>query len=170
MNGEKTRAVETQGAVPVLAVSDGYQGEAAFLGATQEVSERAPGSLRRETAAAWAACGAFERAAFAYFGVSSVLIVLFAEHLRHPLRLLGVRAMVVCVVLLLCRIQARSAERCRAEGESSAGLWWHFWRHWYPHLFFLFCFEELAQLMTLVTPKWCASFDLAGTVCDAGAE
>jgi len=42
-------------------------------------------------------------------------------------------------------------------------------------LFFLFCFEELAQLMTLVTPNWqdaklsrsimddrCASFDLAG--------
>src|ERR1700720_3215218 len=142
MNGEKTRAMETPGAAQALAVSEVYQGEAALLGATQGVSERAPGLLRREAAAAWAACGAFERAAFAYFGVSSVLIALFAEHLRHPLRLLGVRAMVVCMVLLLCLIQARSAERCRAGGKSLAGRWWHFWRHWYPHLFFLFRSEE----------------------------
>jgi membrane-associated phospholipid phosphatase len=154
MNGEKTRAIETQGAAQALAVSEAYQREAGFLGAAQGIDERAPGLLRREGAAAWAACGAFERGAFAYFGVSSVLIALFAEHLRHPLRLLGVRAIVVCVVLLLCWMQARSAERSRAEGESFSGLWWHFWRHWYPHLFFLFCFEELAQLMTLVTPNW----------------
>jgi membrane-associated phospholipid phosphatase len=154
MKGEKAREVETQGAAQALAVSDAYQGEAAFLDATQEMSTRAPGLLRREAALAWAACGAFERAAFAYFALSGVLIALFAEHLRHPLRLLGVRAIVVCVVLLLCRIQAQSAERSRAEGWSFAGQWWHFWRHWYPHLFFLFCFEELAQLMTLVTPNW----------------
>jgi membrane-associated phospholipid phosphatase len=31
---------------------------------------------------------------------------------------------------------------------------WRFWRHWYPHLFFLFCFEELAKLVHLVTPNW----------------
>ncbi len=31
---------------------------------------------------------------------------------------------------------------------------WHFWRHWYPHLFFLFCFEELGKLVHLVTPGW----------------
>jgi len=99
MKGEKARAVETQGAAKVLAVSDAYQGEAGFLSATQQLSAPAPGLLRREAAAAWVACGAFERAAFAYFGASSVLIALFAEHLRHPLRLLGVRAIVVCVVL-----------------------------------------------------------------------
>jgi membrane-associated phospholipid phosphatase len=154
MNGERTRAVETQGAAQALAVSEAYRGEAAFLGAARGMSERTPGLLRREAAAAWAACGAFERAAFAYFGASSVLIALFAEHLRHPLRLLCVRGIVVCVVLFLCWLQARSAERSRVEGESLAGHWWHFWRHWYPHLFFLFCFEELAQLMTLVTPNW----------------
>src|SRR3981189_2761465 len=134
MRGEKARAVETQGAAQVLAVSDAYQGEAGFLSATQQLSAPAPGLLRRE-AAAWAACGAFERAAFAYFGASSVLIALFAEHLRHPLRLLGVRAIVVCMVLLLCRIQARSAERSRVGGYAFSGLRWHFWRHWYPHLF-----------------------------------
>jgi membrane-associated phospholipid phosphatase len=30
----------------------------------------------------------------------------------------------------------------------------HFWRHWYPHLFFLFCFEEMAKLVHLVSPGW----------------
>jgi membrane-associated phospholipid phosphatase len=154
MNGEKLRLMETQESAQALAVSEAYEGEAGFLEATRGVSERAPGLLRREAAGAWEACGAFERAGFVYFGVSSVLIALFAEHLRHPLRLLGVRAIVVCVVLLLCWVQARSAERSRTNGESLAGQWWHFWRHWYPHLFFLFCFEELAQLMTLITPNW----------------
>ena len=142
MNGEKIQAVETQGAAPALAVTDAYQGEADFLRATREMNEQAPGLLQREAAAAWAACGAFERAAFAYFGASSVLIALFAEHLRHPLRLLGVRAMVVCVVLLLCLVEARSAEQSRVQGESLAGRWWHFWRHWYPHLFFCFVLKS----------------------------
>jgi len=31
---------------------------------------------------------------------------------------------------------------------------WHFSRHWYPHLFFLFCFEELGALVHLVSPRW----------------
>ena len=35
-----------------------------------------------------------------------------------------------------------------------AQRFWHFWRHWYPHLFFLFCFEELGQLVHLVQPGW----------------
>src|ERR1700757_5392253 len=109
MNGKKMRASETRGATQALAVSDAYQGEAAFLGTTQGISEQAPGLLRREAAAAWAACGAFERAAFAYFGVSSVLIALFAEHLRHPVRLLGVRAIVVCVVVVLFARAGRAA-------------------------------------------------------------
>ena len=30
----------------------------------------------------------------------------------------------------------------------------YFWRHWYPHLFFLFCFEELAYLVHLVYRGW----------------
>ncbi len=38
MKGEKARAVETQGAAQVLAVSDAYQGEAGFLSATQQLS------------------------------------------------------------------------------------------------------------------------------------
>ncbi len=31
---------------------------------------------------------------------------------------------------------------------------WHFWRHWYPHLFFIFCFEEMGKLVHLVSPAW----------------
>jgi len=43
-----------------------------------------------EAALAGRRAGAFARAAFAYFGASSRVIALFAEHLRPPLRLLGV--------------------------------------------------------------------------------
>jgi len=35
-----------------------------------------------------------------------------------------------------------------------AQKFWHFWRHWYPHLFFLFCFEELGRLVHLIYPRW----------------
>jgi len=110
--------------------------------------------LRREAKVTWVACGAFEWLAFSYFALSSVPIILFAEHLQHPWRMLAWRATVVCVVLLLCRIQARRAEISRTRGPSFISGWWHFWRHWYPHLFFLYCFEELAHLMTLITPHW----------------
>jgi membrane-associated phospholipid phosphatase len=51
-------------------------------------------------------------------------------------------------------VQARSAAGKQLYGPSFSARWWHYWRHWYPHLFFLFCFEELGQLMTLVTPRW----------------
>jgi len=111
-------------------------------------------TLRRETAATLATCGAFEWLAFGHFALSSVLIILFAEHLQHPWRMLARRAAVVCAVLLLCRIQARWAAISRTRGPSFTSGWWHFWRHWYPHLFFLYCFEELAHLMTLITPHW----------------
>jgi hypothetical protein len=111
-------------------------------------------SVRGAMAAAWAACGAFEWMALAYLGVSSLLIALFAANLERPLRLLAMRAAVAGVVLLLCRIGARSAARAAVDGVTWASRWWRFWRHWYPHLFFLFCFEELAGLMTLVTPHW----------------
>src|SRR5579859_6792472 len=39
--------------------------------------------LRRELAAAFAACGMFEYVALGYLGISSSLIVLFAENLAH---------------------------------------------------------------------------------------
>jgi PAP2 superfamily len=111
-------------------------------------------SLNKEFARAWAACGAFEWMALAYLGASSVLIIVFATNLLHPLRLSATQAIAATIMLTLCRIQARSASRAQAQGVSFSTWWWHFWRYWYPHLFFLFCFEELAHLMTLFTPHW----------------
>ena len=119
----------------------------------------------RELAEAWAACGTFEYVAFGYLGVSSALILFFAENLAHPTRLIGMQALVVAVILVLCRTEARVSERTligeRESWETDRNVcptlaqrFWHFWRHWYPHLFFLFCFEELGRLVHLVQPGW----------------
>jgi membrane-associated phospholipid phosphatase len=122
----------------------------------------------------------FEYMAFGYLGLSSALILLFSENLTHPARLIGMQAFVALVILVLCRVEARVAERhgfgaqartervrnlratlleTRAETDKNvcptlAQRLWHFWRHWYPHLYFLFCFEELARLVHLVQPGW----------------
>jgi membrane-associated phospholipid phosphatase len=109
--------------------------------------------LRCEAAAA---CGAFEWVALAYLGVSAALMAIFARNLAHPLRLIGLQVTVAALILLLCRTEARSAARAAKATipNTFAHRWWHFWRYWYPHLFFLFCFEELGQLVHLVTPQW----------------
>jgi membrane-associated phospholipid phosphatase len=67
--------------------------------------------------------------------------------------LLATRACLVALVVLLCRgadILAGSTFHPSAFTQK----FWHFWRHWYPHLFFLFCFEELAHLVHLISPAW----------------
>jgi membrane-associated phospholipid phosphatase len=110
-------------------------------------------ALGQELAAAWAACGAFEWVALGYLGVSSALIGAFAENLAHPVRLLGLQACVACVILALCGAEA-SVRANKGVSSATAQRFWHFWRHWYPHLFFLFCFEELAHLVHLVSPGW----------------
>src|SRR5882762_7727332 len=109
-----------------------------------------------------AGCGAFEWVALGYLAVSSALIVIFSENLGHPLRLLSVQALVGCMIVALCRAEAnvwRGTPKSRVEelGIGSGTLtqrFWHFWRHWYPHLFFLFCFEELGALVHMVLPRW----------------
>lgn len=111
-------------------------------------------TLRGEIVGAWEACGAFEWLALGYLGISSALIAVFAENLAHPWRLLGVQALVAAIVLALVRVQARSEAHTAVYRPTFSSSWWHFWRFWYPHLFFLFCFEELGHLMTLVTPHW----------------
>jgi membrane-associated phospholipid phosphatase len=116
-------------------------------------AERFSAWLASQLSAAWYACGAFEWMALGYLGVSSALMVLFAENLPHPWRLLGVQALVAAGVLLLCRVQGIYPADGTA-GNSFAPKFWHFWRHWYPHLFFLFCFEELGHLMRLISPQW----------------
>ena len=121
--------------------------------------------VRRELAATWAACGVFECVALGYLGISTALIILFAQNLAHPARLAGAQALVAALILGLCRVEAWVAGRQEFGGEGGretdrnvcptlAQRFWHFWRHWYPHLFFLFCFEELGQLVHLVQPGW----------------
>src|SRR4029077_17965524 len=136
--------------------------------------------MRRELAAAWAACGIVECVALGYLGVSSALILFFAENLAHPVRLIVTQALVATVILALCRVEAWVAGRKEFGGEEGretdenvrptlprrrqetdrsvcptlAQRFWHFWRHWYPHLFFLFCFEELGRLVHLAQPGW----------------
>jgi membrane-associated phospholipid phosphatase len=127
------------------------------LAASPTAEMQATGSWRvckKALVEAWTACGAFEWLALGYLAVTSVLVVIFAENLAHPLRLIARHALVASIILSLCLVQARSAVRRLMEGPSFSYDWWHFWRHWYPHLFFLFCFEELAYLMTLFTPHW----------------
>jgi membrane-associated phospholipid phosphatase len=110
--------------------------------------------LQREVAATWVACGAFEWIALGYLAASSALIVLFANNLAHPMHLVSAQIVVAALIFVLCRVEARAAEHALQNGETFSARWWHFWRHWYPHLFFLFCFEELGKLVHLVNPGW----------------
>jgi membrane-associated phospholipid phosphatase len=123
--------------------------EASFPTEKQEIATL----LTREATLAWAACGAFEWIALGYLAVSSALIVLFAENLAHPLKLIGVQTLVAAVILVLCRVEARGGTD-RSVCPTFAQKLGRFGRHWYPHLFFLFCFEELGKLVHLVTPGW----------------
>lgn len=127
---------------------------ATALPATERESSRMSRTWKGTIAEAWAACGAFEWLALGYLAATTLLIVLFAGNLAHPFRLLAANVFAASIILSLCYVQARSAEREEVHGPSFSYDWWHFWRHWYPHLFFLFCFEELAFLMTLYTPHW----------------
>ncbi len=125
-----------------------------------------PGSPRRvanglgeELASAAATYGAFEWVALGYLTISSALIVIFAANLAHPLRLLSVQMLVALLIAALCRAEANAwtppTERtARNDCPTVTQRFWHFWRHWYPHLFFLFCFEELGALVHLVSPRW----------------
>jgi len=113
-----------------------------------------PARIAPEFAATWAGCGAFECIALGYLALSSALIALFAENLTHPGRLIGMQILAAALILSLCRVGASSAKRAGQTGETLTSKFWHFWRHWYPHLFFLFCFEELGKLVHLVNPGW----------------
>jgi len=111
-------------------------------------------ALRRELARIRASTGTFEHVALGYLCLSSAMVVVFSRNLTYPAKLIGVNALVAAVIFLLCTQGARSEERAQHHGITLATRFWHFWRHWYPHLFFLFCFEELAYLVHLVNPIW----------------
>ena len=111
-------------------------------------------SIANEVGETWRACGAFEWIALGYLVLSSALIAFFAGNLEHPMRLIASQACVGVLILILCRVEAGAAERTHSLYESFSCRFWHFWRHWYPHLFFLFCFEEMGRLVHLVNPGW----------------
>lgn len=97
------------------------------------------------------ACGAFEWVALGYLAVSSAFVLIFAQNAVCPVAILAVQSLVAAMVLALCLLESRSAKiACPA----AVRKLWHFSRHWYPHLFFLFCFEELGHLVHLVVPGW----------------
>ena len=124
------------------------------VGSRESVLQEVGEILQGECAEAWRACGAFEWIALGYMAVSSGLIALFLRNLAHPLRLVVTQAFVSFLILALPRIAATSEQRAIVSGETFWSRFWHFWRHWYPHLFFLFCFEELGKLVHLVNPSW----------------
>jgi membrane-associated phospholipid phosphatase len=134
------------------------------------------GEICSDAATAWGAYGPFEWVALGYLLATGVLILIFAGNLQHPLRLLAVQGLVGLLIFALCRAEAnvwtlspssgssiRRERRTAPSAKLGAGRngcptfvqrFWHFWRHWYPHLFFLFCFEELGALVHLVSPRW----------------
>src|SRR5260370_8623707 len=112
------------------------------------------GWITGEATGGWAGWGAFEWVTIGYLTASSALIAVFAVNLAHPARMVGTQILVTALILTLCRTEARARESARRNGLQGSAKWWHFWRHWYPHLFFLFCFEELGKLVHLVTPRW----------------
>ncbi len=123
----------------------------------ESFKETTPERVYRALAASWEACGAFEWAALGYLALSLALIAAFSRHLAHPLRLIGLQAFLASLILVLCYIETRVAAHTARRGDfprSGAHGFWHFWRHWYPHLFFLLCFEEMGTLAHLVYPGW----------------
>lgn len=110
--------------------------------------------VARDATAAWEACGAFEWVALGYLATSSALIAMFAENVAHPVKLIGVQALVAGMILVLCLVESRVAEQAEWQGVTFGAKFWRFWRHWYPHVFFLFCFEEMGKLVHLVEPGW----------------
>jgi membrane-associated phospholipid phosphatase len=165
MNSARRGHCRGNEAVLVLHSGVDVQGRAEHA-ANYEVRERGFRALvAREARAVRVACGAFEWIALGYLSLSCVLIAAFAENLAHPVKLIGVQVFVAEVILVLCRVEARPAEQGVWDHKARRGTdgnvcptvaqkFWHFCRHWYPHLFFLFCFEEMTKLVHLFSPGW----------------
>ena len=121
---------------------------------SQPDSRTLPATLKGALTRAWAATGMFEWVAFSYLALSSAMVATLSRNLAHPWKLLATQAIVAAIILLLCAAYARAESRAQLAGVTLSTYFWHFWRHWYPHLLFLFCFEELAYLVHLVNPVW----------------
>jgi membrane-associated phospholipid phosphatase len=110
--------------------------------------------IRNVMARMWETLGAFEWVALAYLTFSSVMIFVFSKNLAHPWKLIGAQTIVATIIFSLCTVGSRAEANAERNGVSLSSRFWHFWRHWYPHLFFLFCFEELAYLVHLMNANW----------------
>src|SRR5258705_2348873 len=111
-------------------------------------------SSRLELSLIWGALGGFEWVALSYLAFSRAMVLVFPRNLAHPWKLIGAQAIVATLIFILCAVANRAAQRASHHGVAFTARFWHFWRCWYPHLFFLFCFEELAYLVHLVNPNW----------------
>lgn len=149
--GQNHRAVETTIAWPHDALTEkSAECPADFVVRKSGVAA----TVLKEVAEAWAACGAFEWIALGYLGFSALLFVLFSVNLAHPVKLIATQVFVAALILILCRVEAGAAERTNWLYAAYSYRFWHFWRHWYPHLFFLFCFEQMSWVVHLVNPGW----------------
>lgn len=110
--------------------------------------------LLRAVVVTWATCGAFEWVALSYLALTSSLILFWRHNLAHPFALCALQGLVAMIIFALCHLETRSTTPALGRGETWTHRFWHFWRHWYPHLFFLFCFEELGEMVHLVYPGW----------------
>lgn len=175
MNGQSRN--EYRGKSYAIALREGAASQSDAAAAFRFAARQSLRWMRAELASALAASGMFEYVSLTYLGVSVLLLSLFAGNVAHPLRLLGTQVLVAFTILALCRAEARSGEAAGLAGKaqpkareeltfapSRAGTtqslptsgqrFWHFWRYWYPHLFFLFCFEEMGKLVHLIQPEW----------------
>jgi membrane-associated phospholipid phosphatase len=123
-------------------------------GSQESVLQGFSETIQGELSQVWKACGTFEWIALGYLALSAMMIAIFARNLAHPGRLVATQTLVALIMLMLCRVAGRAEQRAILEGETFSTKFWHFWRHWYPHLFFLFCFEEMGKLVHLVNPGW----------------
>jgi membrane-associated phospholipid phosphatase len=154
-----TRGLDGRGADAL--VSGGDSARLARLDGREFAGDESSGarSAGGELARVWASLGEFEWVALGYLLLSSLMILAFAKNLArtnvvHPWKLIGAQAIVATFIFLLCGVAARAEERAELTGMQFSTEFWRFWRCWYPHLFFLFCFEELAYLVHLVNPNW----------------
>jgi len=82
------------------------------------------------------------------------MIAIFARNLARPARLVAMQGLVALIILALCRAAARSERLRSSQRRRVFQQVLAFLAHWYPHLFFLFCFEEMGRLVHLVDPSW----------------
>lgn len=109
--------------------------------------------ILRLAAEARRVCGAFEWIALGYLSLLNLLISLMAHRLPQAPLYIALHVSIGSAIVALCLAAQRAATNSRGARKSWAGAL-RYARHWYPQIFFLFCFEELGRLVHLVFPGW----------------